>query len=411
MASAVTGAAGVETVVNEMTILDKFYRLLDGARNAVVIIALILIVAAALLVANTIRLSAFNRRRETAIMRLVGASNFYIQLPFLLEGTIAGLIGWAIAADLGFGVLFWLLGVRAIPRTGALATVWLIRVSGTLFTCAILQVQKTPLRMGNAKTAAQTAAMGLLDTGAFVLSNVGMQLEQVAIVSVLGSLYGAVTVALAAVLLRERIGPREAANRFDQIAVGLGVAGDGAAERRNHVEGVEIVERVEAGHVDRGELQAEELAAEAQHAKGFGERRLDARHIADAECDGDGVAAARGKRQRLGIALDEDDGIVDAALGGARAADRKHIGIDVEHGDMCALAAKSGRDGLADAGRCASDDSNVIVQKARHRLSPYALCVSHSVFRSVAPRSQIYGCFFISAQEAMREAPPAATYM
>src|SRR6516162_2467760 len=84
VASAVTGTSGVETVVDEMTILDKFYRLLDGARNAVVIIALILIVAAVLLVANTIRLSAFNRRRETAIMRLVGASNFYIQLPFLL---------------------------------------------------------------------------------------------------------------------------------------------------------------------------------------------------------------------------------------------------------------------------------------------------------------------------------------
>ena len=90
----------VETVVDEMTILDKFYKLLDGARNAVLIIALILIVAAVLLVANTIRLSAFNRRRETAIMRLVGASNFYIQLPFLLEGAIAGLIGWAIAAGL-----------------------------------------------------------------------------------------------------------------------------------------------------------------------------------------------------------------------------------------------------------------------------------------------------------------------
>ena len=100
VSSAVTGLPGVETVVDEMTILDKFYKLLDGARNAVVIIALILIVAAVLLVANTIRLSAFNRRRETAIMRLVGASNFYIQLPFLLEGMIAGLIGWLIAAGL-----------------------------------------------------------------------------------------------------------------------------------------------------------------------------------------------------------------------------------------------------------------------------------------------------------------------
>ncbi len=104
VASAVTGAPGVDTVIDEMTILDKFYRLLDGARNAVIVVALILVVAAILLVANTIRLSAFNRRRETGIMRLVGASNFYIQLPFLLEGVIAGLLGWVLAAALLVGV-------------------------------------------------------------------------------------------------------------------------------------------------------------------------------------------------------------------------------------------------------------------------------------------------------------------
>ncbi len=61
---------------------------------------MILLIAATLLVANTIRLSAFNRRRETGIMRLVGASNFYIQLPFLLEGIIAGLLGWLISVGL-----------------------------------------------------------------------------------------------------------------------------------------------------------------------------------------------------------------------------------------------------------------------------------------------------------------------
>jgi cell division transport system permease protein len=104
VSSAVSGMPGVDTVINEMTILDKFYRLLDGMRNAVVVVALILIVAAIMLVANTIRLSAFNRRRETGIMRLVGASNFYIQLPFLLEGVIAGLLGWALAAGLLVGV-------------------------------------------------------------------------------------------------------------------------------------------------------------------------------------------------------------------------------------------------------------------------------------------------------------------
>jgi cell division transport system permease protein len=104
VASAVQGRAGVDSVIDEMTILQKFYSLLDGLRNGVVVVALILVVAAVLLVANTIRLSAFNRRRETGIMRLVGASNFYIQLPFLLEGVIAGLFGWVIAAALLIGV-------------------------------------------------------------------------------------------------------------------------------------------------------------------------------------------------------------------------------------------------------------------------------------------------------------------
>jgi len=98
--SAIDGVQGVADVENDASILDQFYRLLDGARNAVVVIALFLLVAAIMLVANTIRLSAFNRRRETSIMRLVGASNFYVQLPFLVEGVIAGLIGWLVAAGL-----------------------------------------------------------------------------------------------------------------------------------------------------------------------------------------------------------------------------------------------------------------------------------------------------------------------
>jgi cell division transport system permease protein len=96
----VDGYPGVAEVVDDSSILSGFYKLLDGARNAVVVIAIFLLVAAILLVANTIRLSAFNRRRETSIMRLVGASNFYVQLPFLMEGMIAGLFGWLVATGL-----------------------------------------------------------------------------------------------------------------------------------------------------------------------------------------------------------------------------------------------------------------------------------------------------------------------
>jgi cell division transport system permease protein len=96
----VDGQPGVDQIQDDSAILGKFYNLLNGAKNAVVIIAIILVIAAILLVANTIRLSAFNRRRETAIMRLVGASNFYIQLPFLVEGMIAGVFGWLLATGL-----------------------------------------------------------------------------------------------------------------------------------------------------------------------------------------------------------------------------------------------------------------------------------------------------------------------
>jgi cell division transport system permease protein len=124
------GAPGVSQVVNDATILDQFYRLLDGARNAVAVIAIFLLIAAILLVANTIRLSAFNRRRETSIMRLVGASNFYVQLPFLVEGMIAGLFGWLVATGLLIGVKSVLLSTlqSVFPYGVSLSTTDLVEV-------------------------------------------------------------------------------------------------------------------------------------------------------------------------------------------------------------------------------------------------------------------------------------------
>jgi cell division transport system permease protein len=100
VATVAQGITGVVAVENNLSVLNTFYKLLNGARDAVILVAIMLIIAAVMLVANTIRLSAFNRRRETAIMRLVGASNFYVQLPFLVEGMIAGLFGWLVAAGL-----------------------------------------------------------------------------------------------------------------------------------------------------------------------------------------------------------------------------------------------------------------------------------------------------------------------
>jgi cell division transport system permease protein len=91
------GQNGVEDVRDEGDFLDRLFSLLNGARNATIAVAVVQALAALLLISNTIQLAAFNRRNETNIMRLVGASRWYTQLPFILEAALAGLIGAALA--------------------------------------------------------------------------------------------------------------------------------------------------------------------------------------------------------------------------------------------------------------------------------------------------------------------------
>jgi cell division transport system permease protein len=92
------GEGGVDQVRDEGDFLDRLFSLLNGARNATIAVAVIQALAALLLISNTIQLAAFNRRNETNIMRLVGASRWYTQLPFILEAAFAGLIGGLLAA-------------------------------------------------------------------------------------------------------------------------------------------------------------------------------------------------------------------------------------------------------------------------------------------------------------------------
>ncbi|TFV89881.1 permease-like cell division protein FtsX [Blastococcus sp. CT_GayMR16] len=91
------GENGVDQVRDEGDFLDRLFSLLNGARNATIAVAVIQALAALLLISNTIQLAAFNRRNETNIMRLVGASRWYTQLPFILEAAFAGLIGGLLA--------------------------------------------------------------------------------------------------------------------------------------------------------------------------------------------------------------------------------------------------------------------------------------------------------------------------
>jgi drug/metabolite transporter (DMT)-like permease len=119
-------------------------------------------------------------------------------------------MGWALLSATGFGVLFWLLGTRIVPAVGFASTVWMIRLSSSVLTIFVILLLQQPLalpRQGHAQGSVSIwlLGMGLLDTGAFVLNNRGMQLEQISVVSVLASLYGAVTVILAAIFLREHL--------------------------------------------------------------------------------------------------------------------------------------------------------------------------------------------------------------
>jgi cell division transport system permease protein len=78
-----------------------------------------MLVAAALLISTTIRLSAFSRRRELGIMRLVGASNRFIQTPFVVEGVLASLIGSVLAGIATIGIVqFFVQGYLAPTQTG-----------------------------------------------------------------------------------------------------------------------------------------------------------------------------------------------------------------------------------------------------------------------------------------------------
>jgi cell division transport system permease protein len=99
--------AGVEDIVDQRELLEEFLKFARTIRWSAFVIAVIQMLAATVLVANTVRVAAFARREQTQIMKLVGASNWYIRLPFVMEGILAGLAGAAVA---------WGLLLASVPR-------------------------------------------------------------------------------------------------------------------------------------------------------------------------------------------------------------------------------------------------------------------------------------------------------
>jgi cell division transport system permease protein len=97
----VNEAGGIEFILDQKTLLEKVFSVLGSLQKLALIIAMIQGIAALMLVVNTIQIAAYSKRREVAVMKLVGASNWFIQAPFVLEAVAAGLIG----AILAYGTL------------------------------------------------------------------------------------------------------------------------------------------------------------------------------------------------------------------------------------------------------------------------------------------------------------------
>jgi cell division transport system permease protein len=110
---AILGQPGVLNVLNQKDLIDRLFAVLDGLSNAAFAVALVQAVGAILLIANMVQVAAYTRRTEIGIMRLVGASRWYTQLPFLVEAMLAALIGVVIS-------IFGLIVVRAMFLENAL---------------------------------------------------------------------------------------------------------------------------------------------------------------------------------------------------------------------------------------------------------------------------------------------------
>jgi cell division transport system permease protein len=95
---------GIDTLVDQSQFLDSLFSVTRVFRVGVLLVSFVMLVSAAILIANTVRMGLFARRKEIGIMKLVGATNWRIRIPFLVEGVFESLIGAAAAILFLFGL-------------------------------------------------------------------------------------------------------------------------------------------------------------------------------------------------------------------------------------------------------------------------------------------------------------------
>jgi cell division transport system permease protein len=104
VAAVLQGQPGIDRIVDQSAFLDRLFSITRVFRVGVLLISFVMLVSAAILIANTVRMGLFARRKEIGIMKLVGATNWRIRIPFLIEGVFESLIGAAAAILFLFGL-------------------------------------------------------------------------------------------------------------------------------------------------------------------------------------------------------------------------------------------------------------------------------------------------------------------
>ena len=144
--------------------------------------------------------TAFSSKQEARDAKIV--ENEGVTQP---KGILPRGVAWALAASVGYSVIFWILGFRVTPVIGGIAPVWLIRLT-TFATLTLLVVPlKQNVQVPRGRVWWFIAGAGLLDTAAYVSFTVGLTAGQVAIIGVIASLFSAVTVLLAWIFIREKL--------------------------------------------------------------------------------------------------------------------------------------------------------------------------------------------------------------
>ena len=128
-------------------------------------------------------------------------------------------VPWALAAALIFGVNYWILGFRVMPVFGGVASVWVIRLISFVLLALLLRPLGQSPAVPRGSTAWLIFFIGVTDTAGFLANNLAFKQAQISIATVLASLYGVVTLFMAAVFLRERLG------RVQWLGVALVFAG------------------------------------------------------------------------------------------------------------------------------------------------------------------------------------------